>query len=268
VDAALPSDLQHDHNLFSQMVTIKNEKEIGIMRLGRQVMGDIFQEAKSFLVPGVTPFDLDIKIEKLCADFKVIPAFKGYMDFPACICSSKNDVVVHGIPDKTPLKDGDIIGIDFGIIKEELYLDSAYTFVIGEITETTQKLLKVTREACLAGIYQAKSGNTVQDISRAIENVITPFNYGIVKGYVGHGIGYNLHEDPQIPNYDTGQTGMTLKKGMTIAIEPMVNAGGEAVFVDQDKWAVRTKDKSLSAHYEHTLLITDDKPEILTQWPS
>lgn len=249
------------------MVTIKNENEIAILRKGTSIMGAIFDECKSFLQEGVTTKDLDAKVEGLCKTFGVRPAFKGYKGFPACICASKNDMVVHGIPDETKLNSGDIVGIDFGIVIDELYLDSAYTFVIGFVPDEIRKLLDITRKSCLAGVDAARPGNTVRDVSRAIEALIKPHGYGIVKDYVGHGIGYALHEDPQIPNYDTGQPGMTLKEGMTVAIEPMVNLGTEEVRVGKDTWAVYTLDHKPSAHFEHTLLITDTGPEVLTRWP-
>lgn len=250
------------------MVTLKNPKEIGILREGRVIMGAIFEGIKNFLHPGVTTAELDHKVEGWCRDFNVKPAFKGYMNYPACICASKNDAVVHGIPDEEPLRSGDIVGIDFGIVKDQLYLDSAYTFMIDDVSKEVQQLVSVTRQACLAGIAVARPGNTVQDISRAIQDQITPYKYGIVRGYVGHGIGYALHEEPQIPNYDTGHPGLTLKAGMTLAIEPMVNLGADHVFIDSDKWTVRTKDRKPSAHFEHTVWVSDSGPEILTQWPT
>ncbi len=249
------------------MITLKNKQEIAVLRKGREIVQFIVDDLFENVVEGATTADLDQRVESLALKHKVKPAFKGYMGFAHCICASPNQVVVHGIPNLTPLCLGDVISIDMGIIIEGLYLDTAYTFKVGEVSSDISKLLKTTRAACLAGIDACSPGAYVQEVSKAIEAQIKPNGYGIVRQYVGHGVGYELHEDPQIPNYDTGKQGPRLEAGMTIAIEPMVNLGTEDVYVAQDGWAVCTRDESTSAHYEHTVLVTDKGPEILTYWP-
>jgi methionyl aminopeptidase len=249
------------------MISIKGEKELETLRRGREIMQVIMTEISEFIRPGVLTLGIEQRVEKLCQQHKVKPAFKGYQGFPYCICASPNDVVVHGFPGKTPLVEGDIVSIDFGFIIQSLYLDNAYTFPVGVISDELRLLLTVAKRACKAGISEARAGRKVQDISKAVESVIAPYGFGIVREYVGHGIGTQLHEDPQIPNYDTGQGGATLAAGMTLAIEPMVNLGSEKVYVASDKWAVKTTDGKPSAHFEHTIAITEKDPEILTYWP-
>jgi methionyl aminopeptidase len=215
--------------------------------------------------PGVTTKELDQIAEKRCKEFGVKPAFKGYHGYPACLCVSINEQVVHGIPSTRTLKSGDIIGIDFGVIHDGYYGDSAVTVGVGKISQEAQKLLDVTREGLLQGIEQARVGNRLFDISHAVQKYVEAHGFSVVREFVGHGIGRSLHEEPQVPNYGPKGKGVPLKEGMVLAIEPMINVGGHGVRVEPDGWTAVTIDGSLSAHFEHTIAITKDGPEILTQ---
>jgi len=194
------------------------------------------------------------------------PAFKGYLGFQHTVCASVNEQVVHGVPSQRKLVEGDIIGLDFGLVYEGFFGDSAVTLAIGQVSDKAKKLMQVTKDSLYAAIDAARSGNTLKDIARAIEDTIRPHRYGIVKEFVGHGIGTKLHEEPQVANYEAGATNLKLRPGMTIAIEPMINEGTHRVKVLGDKWTVATEDGGLSAHYEHTIAITEGEPEILTAW--
>lgn len=215
--------------------------------------------------PGVSTGELDKYAEKRIKDMGALPAFKGYNGFPGCVCISLNDEVVHGIPSpKRVLKDGDIVGLDFGVIYQGWYGDSARTAVVGKVKPEIQKLVDVTRESLYKGIEQCHEGNRVFDIGHAVQNYVEGFGFSVVREFVGHGIGRALHEDPQIPNYGPKGKGLLLKVGMVLAIEPMINAGGHEVKVLSDGWTAVTVDKSFSAHFEHTVAITPKGPEILT----
>jgi len=194
------------------------------------------------------------------------PSFLGYSGFPASICVSVNKAVIHGIPDKRPFQEGDVVGIDCGVILNGYFSDSAYTFPIGKITPEIKKLLTITKESLYLGIDQGVVGNRVKDISRAVYRHVIPHGYGVVRSYCGHGVGLAIHEDPQVPNYPGSGPNPRLKPGMVLAIEPMINLGGDDVKVLDDDWTVVTRDGSISAHYEHTILVTEDGPEILTLW--
>lgn len=247
------------------MVTLKSEKEIELMREAGRVTALILDEMCRIASPGITTWDLDAHAEKRCKELGVKPAFKGYSGFPGCVCISVNDEVVHGIPSKKRvLKDGDIVGLDFGVIKDGWHGDTARSIAIGRVRPETEKLLTVTREALMRGIAEAKPGNRVFDIGYAIQNYVEGFGFSVVREFVGHGIGRALHEDPQVPNYGPKGKGMVLKEGMVIAIEPMINAGKPDVKVLQDGWTAVTMDQSLSAHFEHTVAITSSGPRILT----
>jgi len=247
------------------MVTLKSERELALMRIACQTVSRILDEMIAMAQPGVSTAQIDEYAERRCKELKVAPVFKGYHGFPASVCISVNDEVVHGIPSKKRvLKNGDIVGIDFGVSHEGWYGDSARTVAIGPISSEAQKLIDVTRECLNRGIAQCREGNRVFDIGHAIQNYVEPFGYGVVREFVGHGIGRALHEDPQVPNYGPKGKGLPLKVGMVLAIEPMINAGGHEVRVLSDGWTAVTADRSLSAHFEHTVAITPNGPEILT----
>lgn len=247
------------------MISLKSAKEIELMRKAGKAVAQVLDEVGALVKPGVTTQELDAFAEQRCREIGVQPAFKGYRGFPASFCTSINDEVVHGIPSKSRvLKEGDIIGIDFGVIYEGWYGDSARTFGVGKITEKAQQLIEVTQKSLLLGIEQCREGNHLFDIGYAIEKYVEGFGYSVVREFVGHGIGRALHEDPQVPNYGPKGKGIPLKTGMVLAIEPMINAGGPEVRVKNDGWTAITVDHSLSAHFEHTVAITERGPEILT----
>lgn len=237
------------------------------MRRAGQIQTEILNAVGQKVAPGISTANLNEIAEKLCVEKKVKPAFKSYNGFPAALCTSINDEVVHGIPsDKRILKEGDIITLDFGVILEGLYADSCQTFAVGKISPEAQQLLNRTKESLYRAIVVARAGNTVGDIGHAVESFVTPFGYSPVHETVGHGIGRTLHEDPEVPNWGKPGTGTKLMAGMTICIEPIINAGKAEITTDTDGWTTRTADGSLSAHFEHQVLITKEEPEILTPW--
>jgi methionyl aminopeptidase len=247
------------------MVTLKSERELDYMRKAGGVVAQILNEIGPLVQPGVSTGELDRFAESRCKDLGVTPAFKGYHGFPASLCVSINDEVVHGIPSlKRILKEGDIVGLDFGVIYEGWYGDSARTFPVGKINADAAKLLRVTQESLEKGIEQCLEGGRLFDIGHAIQKYVEGFGYTVVREFVGHGIGRALHEDPQVPNYGVRGKGMPLKAGMVLAIEPMINAGRPEVKVLQDGWTAVTVDHSLSAHFEHTVAITPNGPKVLT----
>ena len=246
-------------------VTIKSEREIELMRESCRLLGIVHKELGEAIRPGMTTKDIDDLGESLIRKLGGIPNFKNYNGYPASICVSVNDEVVHGIPTKKRvLQEGDIVSLDAGLIYKGYHSDAARTYGVGKISPEAQKLIDVTRESFFAGVKMAKAGNRLYDISNAIDAYVKPYGYGIVKDMVGHGIGTKLHEDPQIPNFAQKRRGFKLEAGMTFAIEPMINMGGWEVEWLDDDWTVVTADGSLSAHYENTVLITDGEPEILT----
>ena len=246
-------------------VTIKSEREIALMRESCRILSGVFDRMAECIHPGMSTKDIDILGEKLIREAGCIPNFKNYNGYPASVCTSVNDAVVHGIPKKKDiLKEGDIVSLDAGLIYKGYHSDMARTFAVGQISPEAQKLMDVTKQSFFEGIKMAKAGNHLYDISNAIDAYVSGFGYGIVKDLVGHGIGTHLHEDPQIPNFAQKRRGLLLRPGMTLAIEPMINAGGWEVEWLDDDWTVVTADGSLSAHYENTILITEGEPEILT----
>lgn len=247
------------------MITTKSEREIQLMREAGRISNLALKTVGENIRPGISTLALDKIAEKVIRDNNGIPSFKDYNGFPASICASINHVLVHGIPDKTVLKNGDIISIDVGASYKGYHGDNAWTFVVGEISDDIQRLLDVTRDSLFVGLAQAKAGNHLSDISHAIGEYVYSFGYTVPLDYTGHGIGIHLHEDPTIPNQGEAGYGPILKEGMTLAIEPMVHAGKPFTKVLSDNWTVITKDKSLCAHYEHTVLITKDGYEILTK---
>ncbi len=246
-------------------VTIKSAKEIELMRESCRLLSTVHKELEESIKPGMTTKEIDILGDTLIRKLGCIPNFKNYNGYPASICVSVNDEVVHGIPNKhRVLQEGDIVSLDAGLIYKGYHSDAARTHAVGQITKEAQQLIDVTRQSFFEGIKMAKAGNHLHDISNAIDAYIKPYGYGIVRDLVGHGIGTSLHEDPQIPNFRQIRRGIKLQAGMTLAIEPMVNMGrADVVWLDDD-WTVVSEDGSLSAHYENTILITDGEPEILT----
>jgi len=246
------------------MISIKSPREIELMRIAGRIVAETHELLSKAIRPGITTLELDAIAEEFIRKRGAIPAFKDYNGFPASICSSINEQVVHGIPGPTALKDGDIIGIDIGAVYDGYYGDAARTYGIGSIDKETERLLKVTEESFFKGIEYALPGNRLSDISHSIQKHVESNGFSVVRDFVGHGIGRNMHEDPQIPNYGLPHKGPRLAAGMALAIEPMVNQGKYAVKVREDGWTVVTADGKPSAHYENTIVITNGKPEILT----
>lgn len=246
-------------------VSIKSEKEIELMRESCRMLSVMFEELEKLVKPGISTWEIDKKGEEIIRSFGCIPNFKNYEGYPASICTSVNEVVVHGIPSKKHiLKEGDIVSLDAGMIYKGYHSDAARTFAVGQISDEARKLIEVTKQSFFEGIKYAKAGNHLHDISCAIQNYAESFGYGVVRELVGHGIGTKLHEDPQIPNFKTMGRGLKLRPGMTLAIEPMITMGNYAVSILDDGWTVVTDDHSLAAHYENTVLITEGEPELLT----
>lgn len=246
-------------------VTVKSEKQIAHMREAGRLLAITHEELHKALKPGMTTLDIDRLGEEIIRDFGCVPNFKNYNGFPASICVSINDEVVHGIPtDKRVLKEGDIVSLDAGLIYKGYHSDAARTWGVGEISAEAQRLIDVTRESFFKGISFAKEGNHLHEISAAIQDYVEGNGFSVVRDLVGHGIGTHLHEDPEIPNFRTKGRGIRLMAGMTLAIEPMVNAGTWEVACEDDDWTIVTDDGSLSAHYENTILVTKDGCEILT----
>lgn len=246
-------------------VTIKSQREIDLMRESCRLLAKVHEELGQAIEPGISTLDIDRLGEKLIRGYGCIPNFLHYNGFPASICVSVNDEVVHGIPraDRI-LREGDIVSLDCGLIYKGYHSDAARTYGVGKISPEAEKLITETRNSFFEGIKYARKGNHLHDISNAIDDYISRFGYGIVEDLVGHGIGTSLHEDPQIPNFRQRRRGLKLQAGMTLAIEPMINMGRADVEWLDDDWTVVTEDGSISAHYENTILVTDGEPEILT----
>lgn len=246
-------------------VTIKSAREIDCMRKAGKLLEEVHDKLAEFVKPGISTLDIDRYGEELIRERGGIPNFLNYNGYPASICVSVNDEVVHGIPRADHiLKEGDIVSLDAGLIYQGYHSDAARTHAVGKISPEAEQLIRVTKQSFFEGIRYAKAGCHLHEISAAINDYVEPFGYGIVKDLVGHGIGERLHEDPQIPNFRQRRRGIKLVPGMTLAIEPMINAGTWEVLWLDDDWTVVTEDGSLSAHYENTVLITDGEPEILT----
>jgi len=246
-------------------INIKSQREIELMRESCRILSLVHDELGKFIKPGISTKDIDDLGYKLITSYGCIPNFLNYAGYPASICVSVNDEVVHGIPKKDRiLKEGDIVSLDAGLIYNGYHSDAARTYGVGQISADAQKLMDVTKQSFFEGIKYAKEGYYLFDISNAIDDYVTPFGYGIVRSLVGHGVGTELHEDPQIPNFRQKRRGPKLKAGMTLAIEPMISMGTWEVNWLDDEWTVVTADGSLASHYENTVLITDGEPEILT----
>lgn len=246
-------------------ISIKTSEELDILREAGVVLASVINEVKRSLKSGMTTREVGQKAEDLMKASNVLPAFKGYRGFPACVCLSVNDEVVHGIPGERVLKDGDIASLDAGIIYKGYYSDMAVTVGIGEIKPELQRLMDVTLESLRKGIEQAKTGNHLSDVSHAVQRYVEANQFSVVREFVGHGIGKNLHEDPEIPNFGSPHQGPILEEGMVLAIEPMVNMGRSSTRILEDGWTVVTQDGKPSAHFEHSVAITKNGPEILTK---
>jgi methionyl aminopeptidase len=246
------------------MIILKTPQEIAMMREGNRILALLFENLTPLVQPGITTAELDKEAELFIHSHGALPAFKGYRGYPATLCTSINDEVIHGIPGPRTLKAGDIISIDVGAFHDGFYSDAAKTFTVGKVSKKAQRLLDVTEKALHEGISQAVTGNHLYDISAAIQMVVESAGFSVVREFVGHGIGRTLHEDPQIPNFGKRGTGLPLQEGMTFAIEPMVNEGSWKVHIRDDGWTAVTADGSLSAHFEHSIAITACGPMILS----
>ena len=247
------------------MIVLKSASDIGKMAAAGEIVASTLGLLESAIRPGVATGDLDRLAEEFIRDHGGAPTFKGYRGFPASICASPNAMVVHGIPGSYEADDGDILSIDVGVTLDGFVADSAWTFPVGEIADDTQRLLSVCRDALGAGIAAAQPGGHVGDVSAAVQTVTEAAGFSIVRTLVGHGVGRSMHEEPQVPNFGEVGRGAELRVGTTIAIEPMITAGGAEVVVAEDGWSILTSDSSLSAHFEHTVAITTDGPRVLTQ---
>lgn len=246
------------------MITLKNDRELDRMRRAGALLERVLLALKERIEPGITTLELDHLAERLIREAGALPSFKGYEGFPYSICASPDAMVVHGFPDKHPLKEGQILSVDCGLILEGWQSDSAFTVPVGRISEEARQLIRVTEECFWLGAQQAREGNRLGDISHAVQAHAEAHGYGVIRDLCGHGIGTEMHEDPSIPNFGKPGRGVRLKAGMTLAIEPMIAMGGWRVYVKDDGWGVVTQDHSLCSHYEHTVAVTQGDPEILT----
>ena len=246
------------------MITIKSDREIELLSKAGNIVYETHMYLKDFIKPGITTARLDELAEEFIRNHGATPSFKGYEGFPGSICTSVNEQVVHGIPGKLKLKEGDIISIDIGACYKGYHGDSAWTYPVGSISIDKEYLLEHTKKALEMGLAEVKPGNRIGDISSAIENYALDYGLGVVKELVGHGVGTSIHEDPDIPNFGEAGTGPKLKKGMVLAIEPMLNLGSPNIVILDDNWTIETEDYSPSAHFEHTVVVTDDGYKILT----
>jgi methionyl aminopeptidase len=246
------------------MIIRKSKEEIGKMREAGRIVAGVLDMLEKHIKAGVRTEVLDSLADEYIRERKGIPSFLGYRGFPKSICTSINEVVVHGIPDKTKLKEGDIIGVDVGVILDGYQADAARTYPVGEVSPTARRLMEVTKASLEAGIRACRPGNRLGDVSHSIQTVVEEGGFSVVVQFVGHGIGKEMHEEPQIPNFGPPGRGPRLESGMTFALEPMVNEGVYEVKVDDDGWTVRTVDGKLSAHFEHTVAVTDNGPMLLT----
>ena len=247
------------------MVILKLPEEIEKARASSQIVAEVLSKLRDKVKPGISTKELDRFAEDIARKRGAKPAFKGYRGYPYSLCTSVNEEVVHGMPSERILKEGDIISLDFGVCYNGFFGDAAITLPVGKIADSAQKLIEVTEQSLYAGIEQAKKGNRLGDISSSVQQIVEIPGFSVVRDFVGHGIGRNLHEDPQIPNYGKKGRGIELKRGMILAIEPMVNQGTYKVKIMQDAWTVVTEDGMLSAHFEHSVAITENGPDILSK---
>ncbi len=246
------------------MIQYKTREQIEVMRESAQLASKTLGHLAAIIRPGVTPLELDKMAETYIRDHGAIPGFLGLYDFPNSLCISVNEQVVHGIPNNKPLLEGDIISVDCGILKNGYYGDQAFTFAVGEVSPEIKQLLKVTRESLDLGIAQAKAGNRIGDVGFAIQQHAEKHGYGVVRELVGHGLGKQMHESPEVPNYGKRGKGPKIKEGLVIAIEPMINMGTQRIVQLADGWTILTADRKPSAHFEHDVAIVDGKPDVLT----
>ena len=246
------------------MIIRKSSQEIEQMAEAGAVVARTLELLRESIRPGVTTRELDRIADEYIRSQGGVPTFEGYRGYPASICASPNDMIVHGIPGEYALVEGDILSVDVGVTLGGFVADSAWTFPVGEIPEETERLLRTCEEALFAGIEQARSGNRIGDISAAVQALVEEAGFAVVRALVGHGVGRSMHEEPQIPNFGEPGRGPLLQPGMTLAIEPMINVGSDEIVIDDDRWSIYTADGSLSAHFEHTVAVTDDGPRVLT----
>jgi methionyl aminopeptidase len=246
------------------MIYLKTEEEINLIKVSAQLLGKAHAEVATWVKPGVTTGKLDAVAEEYIRDNGGIPSFKGFNKFPASLCISVNEVVVHGIPGGYVLKEGDIVSIDCGVKLNGYHSDSAYTYPVGEVSKEVMNLLTATKKSLYKGIEQAVDGLRIGDIGHAVQSYVEDRGYTVVRELVGHGVGRDLHEAPEVPNYGKRGKGIRLREGMVLAIEPMINLGAKAVVQERDGWTIRTNDKKYSAHFEHTVVVRKGKAEILT----
>ena len=246
------------------MIIYKSEEEIRIMKRSNQIVAKILSELGLMIKPGIRTKDLNEYAERRTREMDAVPAFKGYRGYPASLCTSINEEIVHGIPSSRTLRSGDIISLDFGVVYDGFYGDAAVTYPVGEITPQVEKLIATARESFAMGVAKIKEGNRLSDISYAIQSHVESQGFSVIRSFVGHGIGFSLHEEPQIPNFGSPGRGPKLKPGMVLAIEPMIAIGNWEVEILSDNWTAVTKDRSLSAHYENTVALTQNGVEILS----
>jgi methionyl aminopeptidase len=248
------------------MIHLKSPQELAIMRDANRIVAEILAELAAHVAPGVTTMELNDLSETLANNHRVRPAFKGYRGFPCALCASVNEEVVHGIPSRSRvLRQGDVVSLDFGVIYRDFYGDAAVTVAVGEVDGAAGALLRTAEEALYQGISQAVAGNHLSDIAHAVQSHVERRGYSVVREFTGHGIGRSLHEEPQVPNFGRPGMGVQLKAGMVLAIEPMVNQGESAIEILQDGWTAVTRDRRLSVHFEHSVAITENGPEILSR---
>jgi methionyl aminopeptidase len=251
------------------VIALKSTREIEIMRRANVIVAEVLQELARRVAPGITTLDLDAIAEEMTQKKGAVPAFKGYnvagRVYPRCLCASINEEIVHGIPTNRELCEGDIIGLDYGVIYQGYYGDSAITVGVGIVSSEALRLMEVTKQALYRGIEQLHEGNRLGDLGHAVQQTAEAAGYSVVRAFVGHGIGRKLHEEPPVPNYGEPDRGIRLREGMVLAIEPMVNVGGYEVEIKEDGWTAVTKDRSLAAHFEHSVAITKNGPYILSQ---
>jgi methionyl aminopeptidase len=248
------------------MIPIKTQAEVELLRENNLLVSATLAEVGKHIKVGVTTLELDGIAEEFIRSHGAVPGFLGYNGFPYTLCISVNEEVVHGFPSKRVLQEGDIVSVDCGTVLKGFYGDSAYTFKVGEVGEEKERLLAVTREALLKGVEKARAGNRVGDISAAVQAVAEGAGFSVVRDLVGHGLGRNMHEEPEVPNYGIKGRGPELKPGMVLCVEPMINAGGRHVVFEKDGWTVRTKDRKPSAHFEWAVAITNGEPDVLTDF--
>ena len=247
------------------MIICKSPAEIEKLRRSGRLVRELLEELRQRIRPGTSTWELEQYVESRLAELKVLPAFKGYRGYPCCLCASVNEEIIHGIPSERRLKEGDIISLDLGVLMDDYYGDAAVTIPVGPISENAARLLRVTAEALELGVQKARLGNRLGDISATVQEHVERNGFSVVREFVGHGIGRELHEEPPIPNFGQAGYGPVLKEGMVLAIEPMVNAGGRELRVRDDRWTAVTADGEYSAHFEHMVAVTRNGPDILTR---